>query len=211
MFVIGVPPEGASGLSPAVCQRVAQALIQDEFREELSPAGLEVLTLIAYLGPVPRSTVDYIRGVNSSFTLRNLVVRGLVERDPETSRGNLYAYRTTALFLRHLGLARAADLPEYDDYRAKLMTFNQQPSNNPQPTTNNQQQATNENQRQKEDESSPAYDNVGSSTELTGGTGRPGAEVEHRRETGRPQAYGPDRKAIEDHRQGRDNGGIGTT
>ncbi|MDO8469590.1 MAG: SMC-Scp complex subunit ScpB [bacterium] len=161
------------------CQHIAQALIQDEFRAELSPAGLEVVTLVAYLGPVPRSTVDYIRGVNSSFTLRNLVVRGLVERDPEASRGNLYAYRTTARFLRHLGLARGADLPEYAAYRAKLTALNEQPTtSNPQPTTNgstrspslrepegsseprtaraeprdNQQQETNEDQRQVTDD-----------------------------------------------------------
>lgn len=127
----GSASPAAGGLSVQLvtkpsCRAVGQAIIEDEFRAELSPAGLEVLTLIAYLGPVLRSTVDYIRGVNSSFTVRNLVVRGLAERDQSASRGNAYAYRATALFLRHLSITRVEDLPDYGAFRAKLAALDQQ-------------------------------------------------------------------------------------
>src|SRR5260221_661627 len=59
--------------------------VKEELAEELTPASLETLALVAYLGPLPRSRIEYLRGVNSSFTLRSLLVRGLVERvaDPE--------------------------------------------------------------------------------------------------------------------------------
>ncbi len=110
------------------CREVGDALVRDEFREELSPAGLEVLSLIAYLGPVPRATVDYIRGVNSSFTVRNLVVRGLVEKDSQASRGNVYAYRASAAFLSHMGLSKISELPEYGTYREKFEAFQNTPT-----------------------------------------------------------------------------------
>src|SRR3989344_6123775 len=47
---------------------------------DLSRATLETLAIIVYKGPLSRSQIDYIRGVNSSFTVRNLMIRGLIER-----------------------------------------------------------------------------------------------------------------------------------
>src|SRR3989344_2420895 len=57
---------------------ILEQFVKEELREDLSPASLEALSLIAYLGPVSRSEIDYIRGVNSSFILRNLALRGLI-------------------------------------------------------------------------------------------------------------------------------------
>ncbi|MFH1192771.1 MAG: SMC-Scp complex subunit ScpB [Candidatus Jorgensenbacteria bacterium] len=101
-------------------KQVGEKLLQEEFREELSPAGLETLSLIAYLGPVPRATVDYIRGVNSSFTVRNLLVRGLVERHAVEGKGNAFHYLPSFQFLKHLGLTRIEELPEYERFHSAL-------------------------------------------------------------------------------------------
>lgn len=107
-------------------------LMREEFNETLTPAALETLSLVAYLGPVPRASVDYIRGVNSSFTLRNLLLRGLIEREPApsggsgTNRGSIgrgYVYRASMAFLKHMGLSRIEDLPEYEKYRAIYHEF----------------------------------------------------------------------------------------
>ncbi len=103
---------------------IGEAIVKDEFREALTPAALETLSLIAYLGPVPRATVDYVRGVNGSFTLRALVMRGLVERCDE--KGMSFRYRVTEQFLKHMGLASLKDLPEYETYREKLRQFEEQ-------------------------------------------------------------------------------------
>lgn len=100
-----------------------QKLIHEEFREELTPAGIETLAVIAYLGPIPKSTIDYIRGVNSSFTLRNLLVRGLIERQIMSEKSNVYHYRITFDFLKHMGLKRAEELPEYEKYSNLLKEF----------------------------------------------------------------------------------------
>ncbi len=102
---------------------INKELIKEEFREELSPASLETLSIIAYLGPVSRATVDFVRGVNSSFILRSLLVRGLVEREPNSERRNVYDYRVSFDFLRHIGLGRQEDLPEYDKYKDIIQKF----------------------------------------------------------------------------------------
>ncbi len=103
---------------------IGEVIIKDEFREQLTPAALETLSLIAYLGPVPRATVDYIRGVNSSFTIRSLVMRGLVERGDE--KGNSFHYRITERFLKHMGLTSVEQLPEYDKYKETLHQYEEQ-------------------------------------------------------------------------------------
>ncbi len=102
-----------------------EKIVQEEFREELTPAALETLSLVAYLGPVSRPTIDYVRGVNSSFTMRNLLMRGLVERfHPET--GHAYEYRVSFDFLKHMGLDDARHLPDYEKYRDILKKFEAQ-------------------------------------------------------------------------------------
>ncbi len=102
---------------------LAKKLVEGEFKEELTPAALETLSLIAYLGPVPRSTIDYIRGVNSSFILRNLLIRGLVDRNLEAGKKNVYEYRASFDFLKHMGLKSATELPEYEKYQGILKQF----------------------------------------------------------------------------------------
>lgn len=97
------------------CGHIAQKLVQDEFKEELSPAVLETLSVIAYLGPLRRSEIDYVRGVNSSFVLRNLILRGLVERRERRAKG--YEYSASFEFLKHIGLKDERELPEYAKYK----------------------------------------------------------------------------------------------
>ncbi len=91
--------------------------IKDELTEDLTPAALETLSLILYLGPIHRSQIDYLRGVNSSFIMRNLMLRGLVERYPDPARPSIFLYRATMDALRHLGVSSQTELPEYEKFR----------------------------------------------------------------------------------------------
>lgn len=100
------------------------ALTKEELMRDLGKAGLETLSIILYKGPIKRSEIDYIRGVNSSFIVRNLLVRGLVERIAEKDtdkRGFLYA--PTLDLLAHLGVSKREDLPDYEKTRAELDNF----------------------------------------------------------------------------------------
>ena len=78
----------------------------------LSPAALEVLTIIAYRQPVTRAFIDQLRGVDSSNTVSSLAEKGLIE---EAGRldvpGKPMLFRTTDQFLRSFSLASIEDLP----------------------------------------------------------------------------------------------------
>lgn len=102
---------------------ITKKLVEGEFREELTPAALETLSLIAYLGPVPRSTIDYIRGVNSSFILRSLLIRGLADRALQPGKKNVYEYGASFDFLKHMGIGSVKELPEYEKYQGILKQF----------------------------------------------------------------------------------------
>ncbi len=107
--------------------RLFEDLIKDELTEALTPAALETLSIIAYGGPLSRSIIDYIRGVNSTFILRALLIRGLIERHSDPKRPNAYIYSPSFELLRHLGLSTTKDLPEYNKFReivTKLMAAN---------------------------------------------------------------------------------------
>ncbi|TSC81832.1 MAG: segregation and condensation protein B [Parcubacteria group bacterium Gr01-1014_19] len=93
-----------------------ETIMKEELRENLTPAALETLSIVAYAGPMTRAEIDYIRGVNSSFSLRNLSIRGLVERHPDPKRGNVYLYNPSFDLLKFLGVAKVEDLPEFERF-----------------------------------------------------------------------------------------------
>ena len=94
-----------------------EKLVKSEIQEELTPASLEVLAIIAYRGPVPKSHIESIRGVNSSYALRNLALRGLVEKDDsEKSR----TYKISLSALRKLGIENIEELPGYKELQKEI-------------------------------------------------------------------------------------------
>src|SRR3990167_8768870 len=82
--------------------KLVEDFAKDEFAGELTRAALEALTIIAYKGPVKRVDIDYIRGVNSSFMIRNLMMRGLIERTRDPKDARAFAYRVSPEFLKFL-------------------------------------------------------------------------------------------------------------
>ncbi len=94
-----------------------QTVIKAELNESLTPASLETLAIITYAGPIARAEIDYIRGVNSSYTLRALALRGLVDRETDPQRANVYLYRPSADLVRHLGITKLDELPDYQRLR----------------------------------------------------------------------------------------------
>ncbi len=97
-----------------------ERLTKEELVRDLGKAGLETLSIILYRGPVARREIDYIRGVNSQFILRNLLIRGLIERVPNPSDERSFLYKTTLELLAHLGLEKPEALPEYAEVRAEI-------------------------------------------------------------------------------------------
>ena len=106
-------------------QKTVQTAMQREERD-IGEAGLEVLAILLYEGASTRADIDYIRGVNSSSTLRTLLSRRMIERAGNPSDAREYVYRPTALLLAHLGASKASDLPEYATIASELATFERQ-------------------------------------------------------------------------------------
>ncbi len=82
-------------------QEIIDKLYKGPTRERLSSAALEVLAIMLHKGPVPRSQIDQIRGVDSLPLLQSLLDKQLVEteRCPEKK---IPLYRLTKTFLVHL-------------------------------------------------------------------------------------------------------------
>lgn len=85
-----------------------------QLREELTDATVEVLGIVAYRQPISKTEIEAIRGVNSQYSLRHLLMRGLVEKIPNPSDARSFLYQTTTEFLQHLGLTSMKDLPEFE-------------------------------------------------------------------------------------------------
>jgi len=100
--------------SPRNSQYVSQ-LVKGELNEAISTAGLEVLSIIAYRGPISRTQVEMIRGVSSDFTIRKLMMRGLVERIDNPADSRSYLYKISFEFLKTLGISGVGDLPDYEE------------------------------------------------------------------------------------------------
>jgi segregation and condensation protein B len=102
-----------------------EALTKSTLQEAMSKAALEVLAIIAYRAPISRSEIDAIRGVNCSFTLRNLLLRDLIAREGNPSDNRGYLYRPTLRFLQVLGLSHVSELPSYrelsEDKRLRMV------------------------------------------------------------------------------------------
>ena len=86
----------------------------------LSQAALEVLAIVAYLGPCSRPEISRIRGVNADGVVAGLAERGLLAESGRENEFGAIRYRTTQLFERVFGLASLAELPRIDDLGADV-------------------------------------------------------------------------------------------
>lgn len=117
---------------------VIEKLIKDELDKDLGKAGLETLSIILYRGPVSRSEIDYIRGVNSSYILRNMVIRGLIERRTDPHK-KMFVYKPTFELLSYLGITSVKDLPEYETVQKDMAALLDENTQNESKNTVNEQ------------------------------------------------------------------------
>jgi len=112
--VLATAPESAE---------ILKNIVKSEFDSDLSKASLETLSIILYKNTASRAEIDYIRGVNASFILRNLLVRGLIEREAERGEDRSYVYKPSLSLLEHLGAKSPEELPDYASVSTKLKDF----------------------------------------------------------------------------------------
>lgn len=91
-----------------------EELRKEELNKELSRASLETLSIVLYKEKVSRADIDYIRGVNSGFILRNLQVRGLVDKTVDAKDSRVSMYGPSLELLSYLGVSKVSELPDYE-------------------------------------------------------------------------------------------------
>ena len=90
-----------------------QRLVENQENEFLSQSALEILAIIAYNEPITRASIDAIRGVNSSYGVRKLVLKELIKEVGKSDLpGRPILYGTTDRFLDYFGLTSKEDLPK---------------------------------------------------------------------------------------------------
>ncbi len=95
-----------------------EKLVKSELRDELSPASVEVLSIVAYKNGATRTEIETVRGVNSIHAIRNLALRGLVEKtagEPKSSR-----YQISLAALRKLGIEKIEHLPRFRELQQEI-------------------------------------------------------------------------------------------
>src|SRR3989344_2647301 len=102
---------------------IIERALHEELERDLGKAGLETLTIVLYRSPISRADIDYIRGINSSYILRTLLVRGLVERYTHPNARRSHLYRPTFELLQYLGIGKLEELPEYGTVRERMASF----------------------------------------------------------------------------------------
>jgi segregation and condensation protein B len=102
---------------------IIEKLQKEELTKDLSKAALETLSIIVYRGPLKRSQIDYIRGVNSQFSLRTLLIRGLIEKKNDPNDERAYIYKSSLELLSHMSIQKISDLPQYAEVNADIDNF----------------------------------------------------------------------------------------
>ncbi len=106
-----------------------QKFLKTEVCQELTPASLETLSIIAYRGPLTKLDLEKIRGINCSIILRHLLIKGLIiekvvnkvvakddklQANEEQIDYDNNIYSVSVDFIKHLGINDVQELPDYE-------------------------------------------------------------------------------------------------
>lgn len=127
MILVFKDDEVMLGTAPQM-SAVIETLTKEELVKDLGKAGLETISIILYRGPISRAEIDYIRGVQSNFILRNLLVRGLIEKVVKPDDQRSFLYKPSFELLSHLGLSKIEDVPEYENMKKEFEAIDKEVS-----------------------------------------------------------------------------------
>lgn len=125
--LIETPTEVELRTAPEAAALV-QKLRENELARDLGKASLETLAVIAYQEGATRGEIDWVRGVNSSASLRTLLMRGLISGREDERDKRRVRYSLTTEALAHLGITREGDLPRAAELRAAATTVKKEES-----------------------------------------------------------------------------------
>lgn len=97
-----------------------ETIRKEELSKELSKASAETLAIVVYRPGATKAEIELIRGVNASYSIRALSMRGLIEAK---SAGRGLVYHPTLTLLEHYGVQHTAELPQFAEVKAKIETL----------------------------------------------------------------------------------------
>lgn len=89
----------------------------EELKTELSESALQTLAVVLYKQKATKPEIDFVRGVDSVRSLKNLLTRGIIERVEEKSKKY---YIPTTETLRYLGLETTTEVEDFETISVKL-------------------------------------------------------------------------------------------
>lgn len=119
--VVETDTEAELRTTPAASE-IVKKLRENELARDLGKGSLETLAVVAYRDGVSRGEIDWVRGVNSSASIRTLLMRGLIEGKEDAHDKRRIRYTLTIEALAHLGIARLEDLPRSAELTATTRT-----------------------------------------------------------------------------------------
>ncbi len=93
-----------------------EKFLKKELEAPLSKASQITLSIISYASPISKTDLDIIRGVNSQFSIKKLMIKGLIQQDEKK------AYSITTDFLEHMGISKIDELENYEERRTKILS-----------------------------------------------------------------------------------------
>jgi segregation and condensation protein B len=105
---------------------MVKKLRESELSRDLGKASIETLAVIAYQDGATRGEIDWVRGVNSSTSVRTLLMRGLIEGREDEADKRRIRYSVTSEALAHLGITSLDELPRAEELRAVAETVVEQ-------------------------------------------------------------------------------------
>ena len=93
--------------------------------KELSKVLLEVLSIIAYMGPITKTQIEDIRNTNSEYAVSTLCRFNLIAPCGRADTlGKPMLYKTTTEFLTKFGLKSLKDLPDKEEVLSRFNALN---------------------------------------------------------------------------------------
>lgn len=107
------------GLSEEITAIVNKNKIE-ELKTDLSESALQTLAVVLYKERATKAEIDFVRGVDSSRSIKSLQTRGIIESMQEKNRK---VYFPTTETLRYVGITSVNDAKDFDEISVKLKTL----------------------------------------------------------------------------------------
>lgn len=104
------------GLAKEINEIINKQKIQ-ELKTDLSESALQTLAVILYKPKSSKPEIDFVRGVDSTRSIKSLLTRGLIEKTIEKNRN---FYIPSIETLKFLGLENVNEIIDFGDISVKL-------------------------------------------------------------------------------------------